>query len=137
MRYASPVRWEGQSLLCPYPYRHPKDPARRVRCDSCRCTYDRERLWPYMGDIAKQNRAIPKCLGSVSDHLYLCISQLQETVHPMEQELEQHRTPGLAAPDHTVPYGTDLSRTLSQALRARLGSVCPYGTGLQTICNGI
>jgi hypothetical protein len=23
MRYASPVRWEGQSLLCPYPYLSP------------------------------------------------------------------------------------------------------------------
>jgi hypothetical protein len=39
---------------------------------------------------------------------------------------------GLAAPDHTVPYGTVLWRTLSQALRARLRSVRPYGTGLQT-----
>jgi hypothetical protein len=45
---------------------------------------------------------------------------------------------GLAKPDHTVPYGTVLSRTLSQALRARLRSVvCPYGTGLQTVRNGI
>jgi hypothetical protein len=25
MRYASPVRWEGQSLLCPYPYRPRKN----------------------------------------------------------------------------------------------------------------
>jgi hypothetical protein len=39
MRYASPVRWEGQSLLCPYPYRAPKDPSRRVR-------YDRAQLIP-------------------------------------------------------------------------------------------
>jgi len=30
---------------------------------------NRERLWPYMGGIAKQNGTIPKCLGSVSDHL--------------------------------------------------------------------
>ena len=37
---------------------------------------------------------------------------------------------GLAAPDHTVPYGTVLSRTLSQALRARLRSVCPLRDGL-------
>jgi hypothetical protein len=42
---------------------------------------------------------------------------------------------GLATPDHTVPYGTVLSRTLSQALRARLRSVCPYGTGLQRAGN--
>jgi hypothetical protein len=51
---------------------------------------DRERLWSYMGGIVKQNGTIPKCLGSVSDHLHLCISQLQETVHPIERE--QHRT---------------------------------------------
>ena len=55
---------------------------------------DRERLWPYMGGIAQKNGTIPKCLGSVSDHLHLCISQLQETVHPIEQQLEQHRTLG-------------------------------------------
>src|ERR1700722_5629408 len=35
---------------------------------------------------------------------------------------------GLAAPDHSVPYGTVLSRTLSQALRAWLLSCCPSGT---------
>ena len=35
---------------------------------------------------------------------------------------------GLAAPDHTVPDGTVLSRTLSKALRARLRSCCPSGT---------
>ena len=44
---------------------------------------------------------------------------------------------GLPAPDHTVPYGTVFLRTLSQALRARLRSVCPSGTGLQTVRNGI
>src|ERR1700736_3289005 len=71
----------------------PKDPSRRVRWDSCRCTHDRSRrLWSYMGGIVKQNGTIPKCLGSVSDHLHLCISQLQETVHPIEQPLEQHPT---------------------------------------------
>jgi hypothetical protein len=90
-----------------------------------------------MGRIAKQNGTIPKYLGSVSDHLHLFISQLQETVHPIEQQLEEHRTLGLVAPDHIAPYGTVLSRTLSQALRARLRSVCPYGTGLQTLRNAI
>jgi hypothetical protein len=34
------------------------------------------------------SRMEPKCLGSVSDHLHLCISQFQETVHPIEQQLE-------------------------------------------------
>src|ERR1700730_465953 len=31
----------------------------------------RERLWPYMGGIAKQNGMIPKCIGGVSDHVHL------------------------------------------------------------------
>src|ERR1700722_7456448 len=42
------------------------------------------------------------------------------------------RPPGLAAPDHTVPYGTDLSGHASQALRARLRSGCPYGTKIHS-----
>ena len=29
----------------------------------------RERLWQYMGGIAKQNGVIPKCIGGVSDHV--------------------------------------------------------------------
>jgi hypothetical protein len=31
----------------------------------------------------------PKCLGSVSDHLHLCLSQLQENGTSIEQQLEQ------------------------------------------------
>ena len=49
--------------------------------------------------------------------------------------ISTRNTSGLATADHTVPYGTVLSRTLSHALRARLRSVCPYGD-LQTLCNG-
>ena len=98
----------------------------------------RERLWPYIGGIAKQNGMIPKCIGGVSDHVHLLvtlpttfavakavqlikagssawihqtfpnlrnfawpqgygafsvgISQVQETVHYIEQQLEHHRT---------------------------------------------
>src|SRR5271166_4094722 len=29
----------GKAYLCPYPYRHPKEPSRRVRCDSCGCAH--------------------------------------------------------------------------------------------------
>src|SRR6202162_2819910 len=98
----------------------------------------RERLWPYLGGIAKQNGMIPKCIGGVSDHVPLLVtlptrlavakavqlikagssawihqtfpnlrnfawqqgygafsvgvSQVQETVHYIEQQLEHHRT---------------------------------------------
>ena len=88
---------------------------------------DRERLWPYMGGIAQKNGTIPKCLGSVSDHLPLCISQLQETIHPIEQQLEQHRTLGLAAPDHTVPYGTRF-QTFRNNIQLKPVANCPGGT---------
>jgi putative transposase len=98
----------------------------------------RERLWPYMGGIAKQNGILPKCIGGVADHVHLLltlpstmtvaravqlikagssgwihqtfpalrnfgwqqgygaftvgISQVPETVHYIEQQLEHHRT---------------------------------------------
>jgi putative transposase len=34
----------------------------------------RERLWPYMGGIAKENGMIPKCIGGVSDHVHLLVT---------------------------------------------------------------
>jgi hypothetical protein len=48
---------------------------------------------------------LPKCIGGVF------------TLLPV----------GSAAPDHTAPYGTVPSGTLSQALRAWLQSACPSG----------
>ena len=34
----------------------------------------RERLWPYLGGIAKQNGVHPKCIGGVADHVHLLLS---------------------------------------------------------------
>jgi REP element-mobilizing transposase RayT len=34
----------------------------------------RERLWPYLGGIAKQNGIHPKCIGGVADHVHLLLS---------------------------------------------------------------
>ena len=34
----------------------------------------RERLWPYIGGIAKQNGILPKCVGGVADHVHLLIA---------------------------------------------------------------
>ena len=34
----------------------------------------RERLWLYLGGIAKQNGMIPKCIGGVSDHVHLLVT---------------------------------------------------------------
>ena len=68
-------------------------PSRRVRCDSCRCTLKSIKKVFGLTRAASLSRMepIPKCLGRVSDHLRLCVSQLQETVHSIEQQLEQHR----------------------------------------------
>ena len=53
----------------------PKDPSRRVRCDSCRCVPIRNFAWQ-------------QGYGAFS----VGISQVQETVHYIEQQLEHHRT---------------------------------------------
>jgi REP element-mobilizing transposase RayT len=34
----------------------------------------RERLWPYLGGIAKQNGIKPACIGGVADHIHLLLS---------------------------------------------------------------
>ncbi len=34
----------------------------------------RERLWPYLGGIAKQNGVRPACVGGVADHAHLLLS---------------------------------------------------------------
>ena len=34
----------------------------------------RERLWPYLGGIAKQNNIRPACIGGVADHVHLLLS---------------------------------------------------------------
>jgi REP-associated tyrosine transposase len=34
----------------------------------------RERLWPYLGGIAKQNGVKPACIGGVADHVHLLLS---------------------------------------------------------------
>jgi putative transposase len=34
----------------------------------------RERLWPYMGGIARQNGIRPACIGGVADHVHLLLS---------------------------------------------------------------
>jgi putative transposase len=34
----------------------------------------RERLWPFLGGIAKQNGIMPRCIGGVADHVHLLLS---------------------------------------------------------------
>ena len=34
----------------------------------------RERLWPYLGGIAKQSGIHPRCIGGVADHVHLLLS---------------------------------------------------------------
>ena len=93
----------------------------------------RERLWSYMGGIAKQNGMIPKCIGGVSDHVHLLVtlptrlavakvvqligriigSDSLNLSEPPDFALTiglWRIPPGLAGRDHTVPYGTVLSR---------------------------
>jgi putative transposase len=34
----------------------------------------RERLWPFLGGMAKQNGLTPRCIGGVADHVHLLLS---------------------------------------------------------------
>ena len=34
----------------------------------------RERLWQFLGGIAKQNGITPRCIGGVADHVHLLLS---------------------------------------------------------------
>ena len=98
----------------------------------------RERLWPFLGGIAKQNGVMPRCIGGVADHVSsaavianhsshrqaiqlikagssawihqtfrqldnfswqqgygafrMSISQLPETIHYIQNQVEHHRT---------------------------------------------
>jgi hypothetical protein len=75
----------------------------------------RERLWPYMGGIAKQHGMIPKCIGGVSDHVHLLVTlptrlAVAKAVQLIKAGSSAWIHLGLATPDHTVPYGTVLSR---------------------------
>ena len=49
----------------------------------------RERLWPFLGGIAKQNGITPRCIGGVADHVHLLL-------------LPRHSVPGYYQP---VPPG--------------------------------
>src|ERR1700719_563980 len=81
-----PVRFggRGKADLCPYPYRNPKVPYRRVRCDSCRSAH---RFDDWSDEISNTKTET-------------------ETRRTCRREIPL----GLAAPAHTVPYGTVLSR---------------------------
>ncbi|MEA3205035.1 MAG: hypothetical protein QOG92_656, partial [Verrucomicrobiota bacterium] len=129
-----------------------KGPSRRARCDSCRCTHESiENVFglTWAASLSSMERS-PNALVA-SQTIIISVSR-RETVHPLSsssnnighEPFKKSTWPpkearctfrrgismGLAAPDHTVPYGTVLSRTLSQALRARLRSVCPLRDGL-------
>ena len=49
----------------------------------------RERLWPFLGGIAKQNGIAPRCVGGVADHLHLLLS-LPTTV-PIARAIQTFR----------------------------------------------
>ncbi len=49
----------------------------------------RERLWPFLGGIAKQNGITPRCIGGVADHVHPLLS-LPTTV-PIAKGRLDHR----------------------------------------------
>jgi hypothetical protein len=96
----------------------PKEPSRRARSDSCsvRTLIRRLQYWNDEVSDVKTGEIYVYRKGSITSNI------------STERAFRRGRTLGLAAPSHTVPYGTVLSRYASQALRARLRSYCPSGT---------
>jgi hypothetical protein len=135
MRYASPVRWEGQSLLCPYPYRAPKDPSRRVR-------YDRAQLIPevFLVESAPRRttpivawhempddvRTAVRCDGPFPEHINFFYFHGRNFVTPITS-ITESRCTHLQESYRTLRDGF-LGVAMSQALRARLRSHGPSGT---------
>jgi putative transposase len=54
----------------------------------------RERLWPFLGGIAKQNGITPRWIGGVADHVHLLLS-LPTTV-PSAKAIQLIKTGSLA-----------------------------------------
>ena len=88
--------------------RHPKTFSRRVGCDSCRCAHRFDDRNEEISNLSKRVLSLPKETG---------------------RTLRRETPSGISCPDHTVPTGRFLRGVLSQALRARLRSGCPSGTG--------
>ena len=61
----------------------------------------RERLWPYMGGIAKQNGIFPKCIGGGADHVHLLIAL--PTTMALAKALQLIKTGSSAWIHQTVP----------------------------------
>jgi putative transposase len=113
----------------------------------------RERLWPYLGGIAKQNGIHPKCIGGVADHVNLLLSMpttlaIAKAIHLIKsgssawihQTFRELRSFGwqqgygafslsVSSQQINRPFGTGPLLSYFQALRARLLSFGPSGTG--------
>jgi hypothetical protein len=94
----------------------------------------RERLWPYMGGIAKQNGMIPKCIDGVSDHVHLLVTLATRMAVAKAVQL----TSGIsyARSYRTLRDGSFEGR-FPRHFVPGYDRCCPYGTRLQTFRNSI
>jgi hypothetical protein len=61
----------------------------------------RERLWPFLGAIAKQNGITPRCIGGVADHVHLLLS-LATTVPIAKATFQQEDLAFLNRHEHST-----------------------------------
>jgi putative transposase len=62
----------------------------------------RERLWPYMGGIARQNGIFPKCIGGVADHVHLLLAL--PTTMGIAKAMQLIKTGSSGWIHHTFPH---------------------------------
>ncbi len=122
--------WPGTKCLG---HRHPKEPSRRVRSDSCRCTHLDSviEVWSdQISDVRTEEIHVFRkgSLTSKSCSNIIGLRARLRSVLSYGTRFRRGRPPRLGEPDRTVPYGTVLSGDASQALRARLRSHRPSGT---------
>ena len=86
----------------------------------------RERLWPYMGGIAKQNGMIPKCIGGVSDHVHLLVTLPTQIGRCDGRSVDKGRIIGLDSSDLSKPPKLCLATGLWRIQRWYLAGTVHY-----------
>jgi hypothetical protein len=116
----------------------PKDPSRRVRCDSCRCRHESiENVFglTWAASLSRMERLLNALAASQTISISVSRSFRKRSIH-----LAAARTTWDIGISCVRSYRTLRDGSFEDALpgtSCQATIVCPYGTGLQTVRNGI
>jgi Transposase IS200 like len=72
----------------------------------------RERLWPFLGGMAKQNGITARCLGGVADHVHLLLSLPTTVPIAKSHSIDKGWVIGLDSPDFSTTAQLQLATGL-------------------------